>query len=278
MRAIACAVLALVTMVPATSFGQDDAELPATTQVGLPRGAAEAPAAPRPKPAFRPTPRWPDGRPMMGAPGNEKGLWGSCCGRLANDKTPYKPWAKAVAAERRLNQLEPHTRCKASGGPRQFITPYGTEIVDLPYLKQILVFDIGGPYTFRTIYLDGRGHPKDLQPSYYGHSIGHFEADTLVVETVGFNEKFWMDRGATPHTEKLRLIERFTRPDFHTMKYQLTIDDPGAYTAPWTTDTYEFTWSEGRELFEYVCQQSNYAHELMVGTMEKVDRSTLIVP
>jgi hypothetical protein len=278
MRVIAWAVLALVMMLPAPSFSQE-AQLPATTQVGLPRGADEAPPpTPRPKPAFRATPRWPDGRPMMGAPSDEKGLWGSCCGRLATEKTPYKPWARAVAADRRLNQLEPHTRCKASGGPRQFITPYGTEIVDLPYLEQILVFDIGGPYTFRTIYLDGRPHPKDLQPSYYGHSIGHFEGDTLVVDTVGFNERFWMDRGATPHTEKLRLVERFTRTDFHTMKYQITVDDPGAYTAVWTTEPYELTWSEGRELFEYVCQQSNYAHELMVGAMEKVDRSTLIVP
>ena len=85
--------------------------------------------------------------------------------------------------------------------------------MDLPYLKQILVFDIGGPYTFRTIYLDGRPHPKDLKPSYYGHSIGHCDGDTLVVDTVGFNERFWMDRGATPHTEKLHLIERFTRTD-----------------------------------------------------------------
>ena len=90
-----------------------------------------------------------------------------------------------------------------------------------------------------------------------------------MVETVGFNEQFWMDRGATPHTEKLRLIERFTRPDFHTMKYQLTIDDPGAYTAALVDRTYEFTWSEGRELFEYVCQQSNFAHELMVGRWRK---------
>ena len=278
MRFIACAVLALVTMLPAPSFSQDAPQLPATTQVGLPRGADEAAPAPRAKPAFRATPRWPDGRPMMGAPSDEKGLWGSCCGRLATEKTPYKPWARAVAADRRLNQLEPHTRCKASGGPRQFITPYGTEIVDLPYLKQILVFDIGGPYTFRTIYLDGRPHPKDLKPSYYGHSIGHFDGDTLVVDTVGFNERFWMDRGATPHTEKLHLIERFTRTDYHTMNYQITVDDPGAYTAVWTTEPYEFTWSEGRELFEYVCQQSNFAHELMVGTMDKVDRSTLIVP
>jgi hypothetical protein len=142
----------------------------------------------------------------------------------------------------------------------------------------MMIFDIGGPHTFRTIYMDGREHPKDLRPSYYGHSVGHWEGDTLVVDTVGFNEKFWMDRRGSPHTEKLHYIERFTRTDHDTMKYQATIDDPGAYTATWTSDTFSMTWSPNQELFEYVCQQSNYAHELMVGTLEKVSRSEVIVP
>lgn len=166
---------------------------------------------------------------MMGAPSDEKGLWGSCCGRLATEKTPYKPWARAVAADRRLNQLEPHTRCKASGGPRQFITPYGTEIVDLPYLEQILVFDIGGPYTFRTIYLDGRPHPKDLQPSYYGHSIGHFEGDTLVVDTVGFAPGILA--GSVPHSDRLHVVERFTlNPETSALKRDYAAEDPVYFT------------------------------------------------
>jgi hypothetical protein len=215
-------------------------------------------------------------------PGDKIGLWGSCCGNLAgaavNKEPPFRPWAKAVLADRRENLLEPHTRCKPSGGARQFVTPYGTELVEFPELKQMMVFDIGGPHSFRVIYLDGRGHPKDLEPSYYGHSLGRWEGDTLVVETVGFNERAWIDRAGTPHTEKLRFIERFTRTDHDTLKYEVTIDDPDVYTAVWSTTPFEMDWIPDRELFEYMCQQSNYAHELMVGTFEKVDRSTAIVP
>ena len=80
--------------------------------------------------------------------------------------------------------FEPHTRCKPSGGPCQFITPTGTEIVDDPELGSIYIFDAAGPQTFRVIYMDGREHPKDLESSFYGHSVGHWEGDTLVVDTV----------------------------------------------------------------------------------------------
>ena len=86
-----------------------------------------------------------------------------------------------------------------------------------------------------------------------------------------------MDRGASPHTEQLRTLEHFTRTDAVSMRYELTVDDPGAYTKPWTA-TMNLRWSAGVELFEYVCQQQNYAHELMVGAGEKVDRTTIIIP
>ena len=106
--------------------------------------------------------------------------------------------------ERQRNQLEPHTRCKPSGVARQFITPYGVEIVEVRDVKRVFVFDIGGPHTYRTIYMDGRSHPDPLTPRYYGHSIGRWDGDTLIVDTVGFNEGFWLDRRGTPHTDKLR--------------------------------------------------------------------------
>jgi len=86
-----------------------------------------------------------------------------------------------------------------------------------------------------------------------------------------------MDRDGLPHTEKLHTIEKFTRTDSATMKYELTVDDPGAYTKPFSGMT-NLRWEAGTELFEYVCQQANYAPELMVGEHGKVDRSTLIVP
>jgi len=278
---VAAFVLAFVTLLPALSAAQDE-QLP-SVQVGVPQGRNPAPAAntAKPKPPSLPTPRWPDGKPVMGAtPGEKIGTWGSINGNLIalNPNPPFQPWAKALFADRRENLLEPNTRCKPSGGSRQFVTPYGTEIVEFRELKQIAVFDIGGPHTWRTIYLDGRPHPKNLQPSYYGHSIGHWEGDTLVVDTVGFNERSWIDRAGTPHTTQLHFIERLTRTDHDTMKYEVTVDDPGAYTATWSTTPMTMTWGPDRELFEYVCQQSNYAHELMVGTFDKIDRSEPIVP
>ena len=190
---------------------------------------------------------------------------------------PYMPWTLAVSDDRRRNELEPHTRCKPSGGPRQWLTPYGAEFLELPDQQVAYIFDIGGPHTYRTIYMDGRTHPRNPEPSYYGHSIGWWEGDTLVVDTVGFNEGFWIDRGQLPHTEQLHLVERYTRTSLGTMRYELTIDDPGAYTGRFT-GTSNLRWESDVELFEYICQQANQAYTLMVGEGTSVDRTSIIIP
>jgi hypothetical protein len=214
----------------------------------------------------------------LGAPVGQGGIWAGD-GRLAVnpksyepnstrnalihiDAIPLQPWARELTNARHAEVLrfEPHARCKPSGGPREFVTPYGFEIVDLPDIKRVLVLDIGGPHTFREIYMDGRAHPKDLKPSYYGHSVGRWEGETLVIDAVGFNEKFWMSRDGLPHTDRLHLIEKFTRTDFNTLKYEVTVDDPGAYTAPWTSG-FSLRWSDGVELFEYMCQGNNFFPE-----------------
>jgi hypothetical protein len=186
-------------------------------------------------------------------------------------------WTLAMSDDRRRNELEPHTRCKPSGGPRQWLTPYGAEFLELPEAKVAYIFDIGGPHTYRTIYMDGRTHPANLSPSYYGHSIGWWEGDTLVVDTIGFNEGFWIDRGQLPHTDQLHLLEKYTRTSLGSMRYEVTIDDPGAYTKRFT-GTSNLRWEDGTELFEYMCQQANQAYTLMVGEGTSVDRTTLIVP
>jgi hypothetical protein len=160
---------------------------------------------------------------------------------------------------------------------RQFQTPYGVEFLELPEQQKIYIFDIGGPHTFRTIYMDGRSHPAGGPRTAYGHSIGWWDGDTLVSDTTNFHEGFWLDRKGLPHTERLHTIERWTRKDATTMEYSLTVDDPGAYREPWTTSVV-LTWEANTELFEYVCQQQNYAHELMVGGMKSVDRTTVVVP
>jgi hypothetical protein len=283
---LAGSVLFVACLVTAPVSGQGQApQGDRGVQVGVPAGREGRP----PEPARArgrisgPAPRRADGRPMLGvgAQPTDKGVW--LPGPVIPDplglkgNLPYQPWARALAADRRTHQLEPHARCKPSGVARVFLTPYGVEIVELPELQRIYIFDIGGPHTFRTIYMDGRGHPTHWIPDYYGHSIGWWDGDTLVVETAGFNEGFWLDRGALPHTEQMRTLERFTRVDLGTIRYELTVDDPGAYTQPWT-GRMNLVWEAGTELFEFMCQEANYAHELMVGQAKSVDRTSVIVP
>jgi hypothetical protein len=128
----------------------------------------------------------------------------------------------------------------------------------------------------RIVRMNAEHAPPTIR-KWMGDSIGRWEGDTLVVDTVGFNERFWFDRSGLPHTNQLRMVERFTRTDLDTLRYELTIDDPGAYTAPFT-GRLVLLLEPGTELFEYVCQQSNYASELMVGDGTSVDRSSPIVP
>jgi hypothetical protein len=238
-------------------------------------GPNDEPAAPAPRNA--------DGRVILdGESSRSVGVWTPMFGisdPVAPIETvPFQPWSAALYEARQAHELEPHARCKASGLSRQFLTPYGVEIVEIPELERLFIFDIGGPHTFRTVYMDGRSHPTDLQPTNYGHSIGWWDGDTLVIDTVGFNEDFWFERRGLPHTEAMHTIERLTRVDERQTEYVIEIHDPNVYTAAYTGG-FNLRWNEGTELFEYVCQQANYAHELMVGQeQESVDRSSSIVP
>jgi hypothetical protein len=233
-------------------------------------------------PPAGPAPRNAQGRALLSsATPAEKGVWTpnfSITAPLAPANTiPFMDWSRALWQDREKNELEPHTRCKPSGVARQFLTPYGVEFVELSELKQIYIFDIGGPHTYRIVYMDGRPHPKDFTPTYYGHSTGKWEGDTLVIDSVGFNESFWLDRRGLPHTNQLHTIEKFTRADANTINYEATIDDPGAYTGQWT-GKFTLRWEAQTELFEYVCQQDNQATELMVGEFKSVDRSSSFIP
>jgi hypothetical protein len=268
---IPVAVAALLVVAgPGSSFAQ-------TTEI---RGMAPFTRNEPPSDAG-PAPRSASGKMLLGGAPGQKGLWTPLFSTanpiLEFDQVPFQPWARALYVDRQHHELEPHARCKASGVARQFLTPYGVEILEVPELQQIYIFDEGGPHTFRIVYMDGRSHPQNLEPSYYGHSIGWWEGDTLVVESTGYNERFWLDRRGLPHTEKLRTLERFTRLSAVGMKYEVTVDDPDVYTRPWTGWFY-MRFNPDLEPWEYVCQQANYAHELMVGQFESVDRTTPIVP
>ena len=238
------------------------------------------------RPPSGPTPHLPDGRVNLGPIPGEKGVWeGNAGATLATNRpggldnpsmylptnlkiseVPFLPWARAVYEYRQTSTTkdDPHVKCKPSGGPRMFHTPYGFEFLDMQEEKRIYIVGVGGPHTWRVIYMDGRSHPKDLDPTFAGHSVGHFEGDSLVVDTVGFNEKFWLTREGIPLTERLHLIERFTRTDHDDLKYEATIDDPGAYSATWTGGWW-IRWQPDAELYEYVCQDNNRDVKHMYG-------------
>ena len=183
-----------------------------------------------------PAPRWEDGRINMGAPIGESGMWfrgqnylavnpdsyepqATQNSRIHIDDIPLQPWARALTNVRNDLYLanEPYTRCLPSGGPRHFIAFYGMEIMNRPELERVYMFMRAISGSYRVIYTDGREHPADLRPTFFGHSVGHWEGDTLVIDTVGMNERFWMNREGMPHTEQLHLIERVTRVDFDSL-------------------------------------------------------------
>ena len=222
--------------------------------------SAQAPAPA----AAPPAPRWPDGRVNLGSSPDRKGYWEVRPGlggfpRAAD--VPMQPWARALYQYRtsRTDLYPPLVRCKPAGGPGFFNAP-GFEIVDAPDERRVYLLNIAGPHSWRVIYTDSRPHPTGaaLKPSFFGHSVGRWEGDTLVIDTVGFNEKQWL-AGSYPTTDQLHLVERISRPNLKTLIYEATIDDPGAYTAPWTVrwqinETTASSWVEGGEVFEYICQ------------------------
>ena len=176
---------------------------------------------------------------------------------------PMQPWALQIYRQRQQRFLQDDPtflNCKPPGGPRQFQLPYGVQFVEDRDRQRIFVLIGSGNSNFRIIYLDGRSHAgqvggDDDNPLYYGRSVGKWDGNTLAVETKGFNEDFWFTNGGLPHTDQLRLMERFTRPDLDTLRYDVTIDDPGAYTRPWSTG-WTLRWVAGEELPRHLCQDN----------------------
>ena len=233
-----------------------------------------------PAPPPTPVPRWPDGQVRLGPATGKKGYWETASTVLVENSArkigmtgdgllldiadagkvaPFQPWAKALYEYRQRNLLkdDPLARCLPPGGPRQFLTSNGFQFIEQRELGRILVLLGGGDRNWRIIYTDGRsvGQAAEQVPSYYGSSVAHWEKDTLVVESVGFNEKFWLGPGGLPHTEALHLIERFTRTDLNTLKYEVTIDDPRTYTRTWTGG-WTITWVPDQEIQEYFCEDN----------------------
>jgi hypothetical protein len=151
--------------------------------------------------------------------------------------------------------------CQLPGVPQVNAVPYPYKILQNGTEMTILYEAIR---TFREIFIDGRKLPEDMQPSWLGYSVGHWEGDTLVIETAGQNDKSWIDSGGHPHTEQLRVTEKWHRRNFGTIDLETTINDPGAYSKPWTV-TYTLTLMPDTELLEYVCNENNKDVEHLVG-------------
>jgi hypothetical protein len=240
--------------------------------------------AAQPRRDNRPTPRWPDGHPRLGPPPGERGYWGNpsasllvqtsvnvqanADGILRNigdvDKVaPFQRWARDLFELRQRNFLKDDPMflfCKPPGGPRQFQLRYGVQFVEELYRQRIWVLIGGGNHNWRFIYTDGRNQADPAQQDfghalYYGRSVGKWERDTLVVDTKDFNENFWFSNGGLPHTTQLHLVERISRPDFGTLKYDVTVDDPGAYTKTWSS-SWTLQWIPREDVPVYYCQDN----------------------
>ena len=221
-------------------------------------------------------PRTPDGKPNLSAPAPRtsdgkpdfSGIWVPADGKylpnLAVDgvEVPFQPWAAALYKERQENygKGRPSERCLSHGVTDFDALALPRRIIQTPGLIAIL-FE---PYNhWRQIFLDGRPLPKTIQPAYMGYSVGKWDGDTLVVDTRGFNDQGWLDDGGHPQTEAMHVTERLRRRNFGYIDLQITIDDPGAYTKPWTVKMSGFNFMPDEDLMESICEDRDASH--MVG-------------
>jgi hypothetical protein len=232
--AAALALAVAVTLVPLSA--QED---------GAPKGRGQ-------KVPTGPAPKLSDGKPDF------SGIWSPDRNFIYDitnamkkgDEFPIQPWALKTAKERQ-SQDDPEARCLPTGVPR--LAPYPWSIVQGP--QHIYIVFEGNIHSYRQVFMDGRKHSTDPNPTWYGESIGHYEGDTLVIDTTGFNDKTWFDFAGHPHTDKLHVIERYRRPDMGHLEWETTIDDPGAFTKPFKV--YGHSTLSDTDLMEYICNENN---------------------
>jgi len=236
-------------------------------------------------------PRTPDGKPNLSAPAPRtadgkpdlSGVWdeadklpcppeGCNCGGAAQqflniawglkDGLPYRPGiaeqAKAQSAPPKVD--EPITRCLPQGIVERHTDPRFRKVVQIPGLLLILnEYD----KMFRQIFTDGRPLPRDPQPSFDGYSIGKWDGDTLVVQTIGFRDGIWLDVTANPLTEAGKITERFHRVTFGRLEIEITVDDPKVYTRPWTVKVNQIL-APDTDLIDYICLENEKDRQHMV--------------
>jgi hypothetical protein len=203
-----------------------------------------------------PAPRTPDGKPdLSGLWRPEDTLYGLDLIQEVKDEAVFRPEAEAVFLKHvgDLREDDPQSHC-LPGGPSQMFGAGGWmyRIVQSPTVVALL-YENGHGY--RQIFTDGRELPKDPNPTWLGYSIGHWESDTLVVETAGFNDRTWLDRVGHPHSQDLRVTERFRRVDFGHMQFQITFTDPKTLTGP-LTRSLTVNFAPDTDSLEHVCNEN----------------------
>ena len=182
---------------------------------------------------------------------------------LKPGSVPLRPWAEALYKERIENNAKDHpgVRCWPSGIPEKNNIPDGLKVVQTP---DVMIFLYESRTIYRQVFTDGRPLPKDAQPTWMGYSVGRWEGDTFIVDTIGQNGKTWLDMRGLPGTESLRVIERFRRPTIGRITIDVTIDDAMAYTKPWDV---QLAWRlvPDTDLIESICEENNRDLPHMVG-------------
>jgi hypothetical protein len=199
------------------------------------------------EPPTGPAPRTADGKPDL------SGVWYPGPD-LEPEAPPMLAWAEELFKKRNAKVGDdPRAQCLPSG----IVRTHGLDLAKLVQTPTLLVMLVESSVPgVRQVFLDGRPHPPNVQPSWLGHSIGRWEGDTLVIDTIGLNDRVWQDLQGRPQTEKAHIIERYRRPDLGHLEVEITIDDPGAYTRPWKVRRL-LELAPGEEILEYICNENH---------------------
>jgi len=237
---------------PQASFGLQD---PSVIQ-RLPESKADAKLS-------GPIPRLADGKPNLSGPWQPNAIRENVNLVAAGIKIPFLPAAKAIYDSRIgvLGREDPEARCLPPGVPRLTTTPYPFRFLQVPGL--IVIIYEGGSQTFRQIFTDGRGFSKFAEDLWNGESIGHWEGDTLVVETQGFNERTWIDAAGVPHSSDMKVTEHIRVLDANNMEIVSTVHDPKMYSADWSFTTHPKKLDG--EILEYICNENEKDTQHLVG-------------
>ncbi len=168
---------------------------------------------------------------------------------------PYQRWAEDLVKNRRaeLGVNDPHTHCMPPNYPRAWAFPEYQKLIQIPGLLVVLnEFNA----SYRQIFFDGRGFPDDMSPAWSGYSVAHWEGETLVVESKGFRDDNWLDIAGNPLTDAAHVTERIHRPNFGSLDIQITVDDPKAYTEPWTVVMHQKAVLD-TEMIDLMCLENN---------------------